>query len=238
MNDLEKNSDSSLRRGLISWAVKGVLYKAYVGVVLMLSAGRWDWGAGWLYVFIFLAFDAATALVVIPRNPDLLIERSRSNPNIKAWDKVIMPLAAGVVPLFGWILAGLNERWGWSPYVSPGVQLFGFLITLIGHGLIVWAMGANAYFSPVVRIQEERGHRVADGGPYRIIRHPGYVGAILFSLGIPLLLESWWALIPGVVSVVLYGLRTSLEDQTLIKELPGYEEYAARVKYKLLPGVW
>ena len=238
MKELEKNGDQSLRQGLISWAVKGVLYKAYVAVVLMLSAGRWDWGAGWLYVFIFLAFDAATALVVIPRFPVLLIERSRSNPNVKAWDKVIMPLAAGIVPLIGWILAGLNERWAWGPIVSPGVQLVGFLLTLIGHGLIVWAMGANAYFSPVVCIQEERGHRVADSGPYRIIRHPGYVGAILFSLGIPLLLESWWALIPGVISVVLYCFRTSLEDQTLVKELAGYEDYASRVKHKLLPGVW
>lgn len=238
MKGLEKNGNQSLRRSLISWAIKGVLYKAYVGVVLMLSAGRWDWRAGWLYVLIFLAFDAATAVVVIPRFPALLIERSRANPNVKSWDKVIMPLAAGIVPLTGWILAGLNKRWSWKPFVSPEVQLLGFLLTLIGHGLIVWAMGANAYFSPVVCIQEERGHRVADSGPYRIIRHPGYVGAILFSLGIPLLLESWWALIPGVVSVILYVIRTSLEDQTLKKELPGYEEYAGQVKHKLLPGVW
>ena len=230
--------DQETKRGLISWGIKGVLYKAFVGVVLMLSAGRWDWGSGWLYVFIFLSFDAATALVVIPRHPELLIERSRRTPNVKTWDKLIMPLAAGVVPLLGWVVAGLNERWGWEPAVSPEGQLAGFLFTLAGHGLIVWAMGANPYFSPVARIQEERGHQVAGGGPYKIIRHPGYLGAILFNLGIPLLLESWWALIPGLLTVVLYYYRTALEDQTLIKELPGYAEYAAQVQFKLLPGVW
>ena len=234
----KRDTDRSLRRELISWGVKGVLYKAYIGVVLMLSAGRWDWGAGWLYVFIFLAFDAASALVVIPRHPELLIERSRRTPNVKGWDKLVMPLAAGIVPLLGWILAGLNKRWGWGPIVSPELQLIGFLLTLTGHGLIVWAMGANPFFSPVARIQEERGHQVADGGPYRFVRHPGYVGAILFSLGIPLLLESWWALIPGFVTVFLYILRTALEDQTLIEELPGYGEYTSRVIYKLIPGVW
>ena len=225
-------------RGIRSWAIKGVLYKAYVGLVLMLSAGRWDWGAGWLYVFIFLAFDAATALVVIPRHPGLLIERSQRSLNVKTWDRVIMPLAAGILPLSGWILAGLDQRWGWLPAVSPALQLVGFMLTLLGHGLIVWAMAANAYFSPVVRIQDDRDHQVAEGGPYRMIRHPGYLGAILFSLGIPLLLESWWALIPGAISVVLYFLRTSLEDQALSEELPGYAEFTERVKSKLIPGVW
>jgi protein-S-isoprenylcysteine O-methyltransferase Ste14 len=230
--------DQETKKGIISWAIKGMMYKAYVGLVLLVSAGRWDWGAGWLYVFIFLAFDAATALVVIPRSPALLIERSRRTPDVKGWDKVIMPLAAGILPLLGWILAGLTQRWHWGPEVSQGAQLVGFLATVLGHALIVWAMGANAYFSPVVRIQAERGHKVADGGPYRIIRHPGYVGAILFSLGIPLLLESWWALIPGVISVILYILRTAFEDQTLIEELEGYGRYADQVKYKLLPGIW
>jgi protein-S-isoprenylcysteine O-methyltransferase Ste14 len=230
--------DQETKRGIRSWAIKGVLYKAYVALVLMLSAGRWDWGAGWLYVFIFLAFDAATALVVIPRHPTLLIERSQGNPNVKAWDKVIMPLAAGIIPLFGWIVAGLNERWGWQPDVSQEVQLLGFILTLLGHAVIVWAMAANAYFSPLTRIQEERDHRVADGGPYRIIRHPGYLGAIVFSLGIPLMLESWWSFIPGVISVILFFVRTALEDQTLIDELSGYKSYADRVRYKILPGVW
>ena len=99
-------------------------------------------------------------------------------------------------------------------------------------------MGANAFFSPLVRIQKERGHTVAAGGPYRVIRHPGYLGAMLFSISVPLMLASWWAVIPGLASVVLYIVRTSLEDQTLQDELSGYREFSERVKFRLIPGLW
>ena len=92
--------NNNLKKGLITWAIKGVLYKAYVAAVLMISAGRWDWLAGWIYVAIFLLFDLATAIAVIPRSPELLLERSRRNPDMKTWDKWIMPLAAGILPLF------------------------------------------------------------------------------------------------------------------------------------------
>jgi len=237
MTEKMKNNDS-LRKGLISWAIKGVLYKAYVAAVLMLSAGRWDWAAGWIYVGIFLAFDAASALLVIPRNPELLIERVTRKQGVADWDKVIMPLAAGFLPLVGWIIAGLDLRFGWAPAVRPGLQAAGLVLTVIGYAVVAWAMGANAFFSAVVRIQEERGHRVASSGPYRWIRHPGYLGAILFSGAVPFLLGSWWALIPGFFSILLYVIRTDLEDKMLIKELPGYADYAESVKFLLIPGIW
>lgn len=232
------DKEINIRKGLISWAIKGVLYKAYVAAVLMISAGRWDWVEGWVYVGIFLAFDAASAIFVIPRSPELLLERVRRNPDVKSWDKLIMPLAAGLLPLFGWILAGLGERWKWEPFVRTGLAAAGLVLTVAGYALVVWAMTANPFFSTVVRIQEDRGHTVAAGGPYRWIRHPGYLGAIFFSFGIPFLLSSWWALIPGILSVMLYVLRTALEDQTLIKELPGYTDYVNGVKFRLLPGIW
>jgi protein-S-isoprenylcysteine O-methyltransferase Ste14 len=238
MSETSNSSTSNLTRGLISWGIKGLLYKGYVALVLMLSAGDWTWRAGWNYVIIFLAFDVATALVVIPRNPDLLIERSRSNPDAKTWDKLIMPLAAGILPLIGWILAGLTYRFNWAPDVSPAWQFTGLVLTIIGYGIIVWAMGANAFFSPMVRIQKERDHQVAKGGPYQYLRHPGYLGAIVFSLGIPIMLNSWWAFIPGLGSVILYLIRTELEDQTLQEELPGYQEYTQEVYYRLIPGIW
>lgn len=228
----------SLKKGLISWAIKGFLYKAYVAVVLMFSAGRWDWIGGWLYVAIFLAFDVASAMVVIPRNPGLLIERSTRKKDVQAWDKVIMPLAAGILPLVGWIVSGFDQRWSWGPDVSLSLQASGLVLVVIGYGIVVWAMGANAFFSAMVRIQKDRGHSVASGGPYRWIRHPGYVGAIIFSVGTPFLLSSWWALIPGVISILLYVVRTDLEDKTLLEELPGYGDFSQSVKYRLIPGVW
>ena len=235
--NIEKN-DTSLKKGLISWAIKGVLYKAYIAVVLMLAAGQWDWIAGWVYVGIFLAFDAASAIVVIPRNPELLIERITRNKDVAAWDKIIMPMAAGLLPLFSWIIAGLDLRYGWEPEVRLSLQAAGLVLTVIGHAIVVWALGANAFFSAIVRIQEERGHSVATGGPYRWIRHPGYVGAILFSGAIPFLLGSWWALIPSLGSMILYVIRTDLEDKMLYEELPGYADYAQEVKFRLIPGVW
>ena len=237
MND-HGSETAVLKKGIISWGIKGVLYKAYVAVVLMLSAGRWNWVAGWLYVVIFLLFDLATAIEVIPRSPGLLIERTQSNPGIKSWDKKLMPLAAGFLPLISWILAGLNQRLGWAPAVGKGAQLAAWILTILGHALVVWAMGANPFFSALVRIQKDRGHTVAAGGPYRFIRHPGYLGAMVFSISVPIQLGSWWAVIPGVVAAVLFIIRTSLEDQTLQDELPGYWEYTQKAIYRLFPGIW
>ena len=103
---------------------------------------------------------------------------------------------------------------------------------------MLWATSANAYFSTTVHVHAGEGHTVQTGGPYRFVRHPGYVGALVYQLGTPLLLGSWWGLIVAALSVPLFVLRTALEDRTLHQELPGYPEYAARVRYRLLPGVW
>jgi protein-S-isoprenylcysteine O-methyltransferase Ste14 len=230
------NADT--RQGLVSWGIKGFLYKVYVALVLIISAGRWDWLEGWLYAAIFLLFDLATAIVVIPRSPGLLLERSRRNPGVKAWDKILMPLSSGLLPLFTWIVSGLHERFGWRMAVSENLQIAGAVLTVGGYALIVWAMGANPFFSVMVRIQEERGQSVSTGGPYRFIRHPGYLGAMIFSIAVPLLLGSWWAVIPGAGASILFILRTRLEDLTLHEELPGYSNYARQAKFRLIPGIW
>lgn len=227
-----------IKQGLIRWALRGITFKLFVAAVLMISAGRWDWGMGWLYVAIFLLFDVASAIVALPRNPGLLIERAQPQGETEGWDKIIMPLASGLFPLASWVVAGLNQRFAWLPGVSYSLQVAASAVTILGYGMLVWSMWANAYFSPVARIQSERGHTVATTGPYQWIRHPGYVGAILFSLAVPLMLGSWWALIPGAASAGLYGIRTAYEDRFLQEKLPGYREYAGRVKYRLVPGIW
>jgi len=102
----------------------------------------------------------------------------------------------------------------------------------------LWAMSANAYLSTMVRIQDDRGHQVVTTGPYRYVRHPMYVGTIFFGLCMPLFLGSWWTFVPCGLIVILFIIRTALEDRTLRDELPGYAEYAERVRYRLLPGVW
>ena len=104
--------------------------------------------------------------------------------------------------------------------------------------MVEWATGSNAFFSLTVRIQKERSHAVATGGPYRFVRHPSYAGGILFELAAPIMLGSWWALIPGGLNAILFVIRTALEDKTLQAELDGYQEYAQRTRYRVLPGIW
>jgi protein-S-isoprenylcysteine O-methyltransferase Ste14 len=99
-------------------------------------------------------------------------------------------------------------------------------------------MASNAFFSQVVRIQSERGHAVATGGPYHYVRHPAYIGAILYELAVPVLLASWWALIPSALGAILLILRTALEDRTLQAELTGYVDYARQVRHRLVSGIW
>ena len=122
--------------------------------------------------------------------------------------------------------------------MSLTLQIVALVVAVLCYALIVWAMAANAFFSKVVRIQDDRGHTVATGGPYRIVRHPGYVGGILFELATPIMLGSWWALIPGGFTALFFVVRTALEDKTLHEELPGYAEYAQQTRYRLLPGIW
>jgi protein-S-isoprenylcysteine O-methyltransferase Ste14 len=136
------------------------------------------------------------------------------------------------------VVAGLDVRFHWTGPIRLASHLSGLLVTILGYALFLWAMASNAFFSEGVRIQVERDHAVVSGGPYRYVRHPGYVGAILAQVATPFLLGSLWALIPGLVSAMLYVVRTHLEDKTLIEELPGYREYAQQTSYRLMPGVW
>ena len=136
------------------------------------------------------------------------------------------------------IVAGLDERFGWSPQISVTLRLVALAIMVLGYIVSTWAMAVNRYYSAVVRIQKDRGQTVVSDGPYRLVRHPSYATGIVASLMIPILLGSLWALIPCGLGVLLTIIRTALEDRTLLEELDGYKEYAARVRYRLLPGVW
>jgi protein-S-isoprenylcysteine O-methyltransferase Ste14 len=147
-------------------------------------------------------------------------------------------LAAALLPLISGVVAGFDLRLHWGPAFPVTVQWVAAAVVAIGFVIVVWAMWANAYFSAIVRIQEDRGHSVATGGPYRIVRHPGYVGAILFTVAMPVMLGSVLALIPALLAGLVYILRTRREDDTLQAELPGYKEFTQQTRYRLIPGVW
>ncbi|MBU0492854.1 MAG: isoprenylcysteine carboxylmethyltransferase family protein [Chloroflexi bacterium] len=228
------------RRAIVKWIVQSALGMVGYGLVLFLVAGTVNWVWGWVLLGVITAFMAAHPLILVPINPELLAQRERGilEPGVKTWDRWISALAAGVFPMASWVVAGLDVRWQWTGPVPLPYHLGGLLVMVLGFALFLWAMASNTFFAEGIRIQEERGHTVAAGAPYRAVRHPGYVGAILSQLATPFLLGSPWAMIPSVASAALYVVRTYLEDKTLRAELPGYKEYAQQTRYRLLPGVW
>jgi protein-S-isoprenylcysteine O-methyltransferase Ste14 len=225
-------------RGVRKWFIKTVLGVPMPGVVLCLCAGRWDWAMAWVYAGMMLALQALTAAVLLPTNPELLAERSQPQRGGKTWDTVLVILSVGIGMIGTWVVAGLDLRFGWLPPIPLPLSVIAVGVGMLGIGLLVWAMAANRFFSVSVRIQTERGHAVATGGPYRCVRHPGYVGWLIVTLATPVVLGSQWAFVPTGISVPLMILRTALEDRTLHGELEGYREYAERVRHRLLPGIW
>ncbi len=207
------------------------------GVALFWSAGRIDWWPAWAVISIWAAWFIATDFVLLRTNPNLMAERLSPPKDAKGWDRFIVSLLR-LTQLARYILAGLDQRFGWTGGFPLAAQLTGLVVCVLGHALFGWAMVSNTFFSQVVRIQSERDHAVVTTGPYRFLRHPSYLGGSLFDLGIGVLLGSWWAILAGGVCAILLVLRTALEDRTLQSELPGYQEYARRVRYRLIPGVW
>jgi protein-S-isoprenylcysteine O-methyltransferase Ste14 len=219
------------------YAIRETMGLVVMGVALFWSAGRVNWWPAWAAMAVMAAWIAATAIVIVRLNPSLLAERLGPRRGAKLWDTAIMSLV-GVLQLARYIVAGLDQRYGWTGGLPLAVQLAALAVCALGYGLVVWATASNAFFSQVVRIQSERGHEVVRGGPYRHVRHPAYIGAILYELAAPVLLASWWALVASGVTTILLVLRTALEDRTLQVELAGYADYARQVRHRLLPGIW
>lgn len=226
-----------IKRKILSWirgTVGGLLAFA---LAILLAGGQWDWLWGWIYIGLLTAAMAAHVVVLVPINPALLADRSEglNQEGAKPWDRPLVA-AMSVFLIGSMILSGLDVRWNWSGVLPLLVHLGGVTLYILGWAIFLWAMACNPFFSESVRIQP--GHQVAARGPYRLVRHPGYAGACLQFIATPLILGSWWALIPAALAVAGYVLRTALEDRTLKEELPGYGEYTQRVRFRLFPGLW
>ena len=210
----------------------------FSGVILFGASGRLDWTWAWIYLAICLAVVLFNALTLLPAHRDVVAERAGAGEGAKPWDKWLGGAATVVSSICGLLVAGLDARFAWTAALPLRTHLVGAGGLIAGYALFTWAMTANPFFSTVVRIQRDRGHTVVDRGPYRTVRHPGYVGWILTALAAPTLLGSAWAVVPAALGCALMIARTAMEDRTLREELPGYLEYAARVRFRLVPGVW
>ena len=186
----------------------------------------------------FIAGLFVTSVVLGSNREELIQERYTAHANAKSWDKILSNLFGYLTLFITLPIAGLDRRFGWTHQVNITIQVVSLAISLGGYSLIIWAMASNRFFSRIVRIQKDRGHSVVSTGPYRFVRHPGYVGMLLFALATPLTLGSLSALIPGGLAAFVILLRTALEDKTLLEELDGYEEYSKQVHSRLIPGVW
>ena len=208
-----------------------------MGIALFWPAGKINWWQAWAVLAITLAWTLATGVVIARFHPALFAERLGPRKGARQWDTLLLSIL-GLSQLGRYILAGFDQRFGWTGEMKIWVQVAALAVCALGYGLFVWATAANAFFSQVVRVQTERGHRVVSGGPYRYLRHPAYAGAMLFELAVSFALASAWALIPSLLNFSLLILRTNLEDRTLREELAGYQDYSRRVRFRLLPGIW
>jgi protein-S-isoprenylcysteine O-methyltransferase Ste14 len=215
---------------------------SFVGLALFVAAwfavaGRVDWVRGWVFIAVFVGYVGALVWRLSRIDPELMRERQRTDEDAELWDRALMRcyLAVLLVLLALLALDGGRFRWSCVPWWAQGVG-WGALVCC---GAIIWhVMSVNAYLSSYARIQEERGQVVVTQGLYGLVRHPMYLGIIVAFLGLPLALGSWWSLIPGSLIGALFVYRTAREDQMLQHKLDGYREYAAQVRYRLLPGVW
>lgn len=210
-----------------------------LGAVLFGTAGDWRWPQAW----VFLAEVGISSLMVsvwLYRHDPALLELRLSRPfhgDQKRWDRLF--LAGAFIGFGGWmVLIALDvRRFRWS-HVPPWTEVLGALLIALCMVLVWQVFRFNSFAAPQVRIQAERGQHVVTEGPYRIVRHPMYAAALLYFLGAPLLLGSWWGLVPVPLFVAGLGVRAVGEERMLRQALPGYDDYARRVRFRLVPGIW
>ena len=228
---------SNANRAIIRYFLQIGIFVFFFAASLFFSAGHTDWTMGWVFIAIVAASQISIAIILMMRNPELMIER-----DIRKGKRDLDRILTGAMTLFGpisiCIVAGLNNRYGWLPQISFTYQIIGVALAILGSILPAWAMASNKFFYGVLRIEQEKNHSVCSSGAYQYVRHPGYLGAIIFDLATPLILNSVWAFIPAILTICAIVIRTSLEDKALQNGLDGYKNYAQQVRYRLFPAVW
>lgn len=230
----EPRKDLTLR--VIIQLIIVVLVAPFIPLII---SGQWSWWQAWAYALVSILAFVVSRIIVNRVHPDLIQERARflNAKDTKSWDKLLAPLL-GLGTILILVVAGLDKYYDWTSASSLTINLIALFGIIFGYSFSSWALVENRFFSGTVRIQTERGHHVISTGPYRIVRHPGYAGGLFGYIFIPLLLNSVWAFIPAILLGIVMVIRTALEDKTLQAELPGYNEYTRRTRYRLLPWIW
>jgi protein-S-isoprenylcysteine O-methyltransferase Ste14 len=210
----------------------------FIGVLVFAGAGTLNWKLGWLFVLVWLLLKVVFILLLRWHDPALLVERATRHENTQPYDRWIVPVY--FIFSFGTIfIAALDGgRFHWSGDMPIMLIILAYVVYLFGNGLASWAVSANPFFSSESRIQLDRGQKVTRLGPYRFVRHPAYLATVIIWPVTGLLLESWYAVIPGLMAALMMFIRTVYEDRMLHGELPGYAEYTQQVRYRLFPGIW
>lgn len=236
--DLKHRPDSGTQKyDFIAWT-KTLAILAILVVGMAGLAGRWDWWTGWIFLGIFALYCLVLFVWLSSTDPDLARQRQQdADQRNQPYERVIVPVMIALELALLIVVVLDNGRFGWSNVPLAGRVIGGILVVLTGI-MLPWVFQTNTFASGVGRIQDDRGHHVITSGPYRFVRHPMYAAVIAGFIGLPLVLGSWWGLIPGILLALLFLVRTALEDRMLTRELPGYYGYSRRTRFRIIPGIW
>lgn len=224
-------------KGLFVWGLRMIIYLVISTVIIFLIAGDWGWLGGWWYAGLQITNTIFSGILLFADHPELLARRKEVGQGTPKWDKVLAPLMAYSTLLIS-IIAALGHRFG-QPWERPiWLLIAALLCATVGHIITIRSMRKNAFFEGTVRLQDDQGHQVVTDGPYRWVRHPGYVGLTLYNIAVPVVMASLWGFVGVGLFLIVLVWRTAKEDQFLRERLPGYADYAKQTRWRLVPGIW
>lgn len=242
MSDEKAENSASSQNRISSSGLRGVIIRCGLSIttliILLVAAGKPDWINAWIYTALYLSYFIFPAIILTKISPELMNERGKFiQRDTQSFDRIFFKLNP-LLNLIMVILSGIDAvRFKWSN-IPVEFNALGVLLLILAFSLSFWAMKENAYFETSIRIQIDRDQKVCSSGPYKFIRHPGYLGMVLLAFGNPLVLGSLWGLIPGFLMALLVIVRTRTEDLFLRTKLPGYKDYTDKTQYLLLPSIW
>lgn len=227
---------TKLNRYGLRMVIREYISRILILIVLLVFSSDRSWPQAWLFFWLLIGMNIIFHIAVVIPDPGLYNERGVISPNTESWDKNLLIFYA-LSGYLSYMAMGFDHRFGWT-YLGEGFFIPGVILMGMSFALSAWSMQVNRFFSSVVRIQEDRGQVVCDRGPYRIIRHPGYFSGFLFYLASPMMLGSITGFIFTLINIMIFVYRIIREERVLTEGLPGYEEYKARVRFRLIPGIW